>query len=142
MQKELTFNKIDYSQLNSRQKEIYNYQKLSAILADYGFITHRLTDDWQGADLIAQHIDGETFLKIQLKGRLSFNKKYVGKEIYISFRSGQGIWYLFNHDAILNRLINEENVIKGTISWDEEGAYTFPKLSGKLREMLKPYKLN
>ena len=45
---------ITYSSLNPRQKENYNYQKLSALLADYGFVTMRLSDDWQGADMIAQ----------------------------------------------------------------------------------------
>jgi hypothetical protein len=35
------------------------------VLADYGFLTMRLSDDWQGADFIAQHIDG-AFLKVQL----------------------------------------------------------------------------
>ena len=60
----LSLTRIQYKQLNARQKENYNYQKLAAILADYGFVTMRLSSDWQGADLIAQHIDGETFLKV------------------------------------------------------------------------------
>jgi hypothetical protein len=44
---------ISYASLNPRQKENYNYQKLSALLADYGFVTMRLSDDWRGADMIA-----------------------------------------------------------------------------------------
>jgi len=63
------FSRVAYSDLNSRQKENYNFQKVAARLADYGFNSIRLTDDWQGADFIAVHIDGETFLKVQLKGR-------------------------------------------------------------------------
>jgi hypothetical protein len=73
---------IKYASLNSRQKENYNYQKLSALLADYGFVTMRLSDDWKGADMIAQHIDGETFLKIQLKSRLTFCMKYQTGALY------------------------------------------------------------
>ena len=49
--------KITYADLNSRQRENYNFQKVSALFADYGFTTMRLSDDWQGADFIAQHID-------------------------------------------------------------------------------------
>jgi hypothetical protein len=64
----LNLTRIKYEQLNARQRENYNYQNLSAVLADYGFVTMRLSDDWEGADLIAQHINGDTFLKIQLKG--------------------------------------------------------------------------
>jgi hypothetical protein len=70
---------------NARRKENYNYHKVSALLADYGFTTLRLSDDWQGADFIAQHIDGRQFVKVQLKGRLYFGKKYVGKELFVAF---------------------------------------------------------
>ena len=72
----LDLSRVRYADLNARQKENYNFQKVSAVLADFGFSTLRLTDDWQGADFIAQHVDGETFLKVQLKGRLTFGKKY------------------------------------------------------------------
>ena len=58
----LTLNKIKYEDLNARQQENYNFLKISAVLADYGFMTLRLSSDWQGADFIAQNNDG-TFLK-------------------------------------------------------------------------------
>jgi hypothetical protein len=77
------FEKIRYEDLNSRQKENFNFQKVAAHLADYGFNCLRLSDDWQGADFIACHIDGNTSLKVQLKGRLNIDKKYYGKDIYI-----------------------------------------------------------
>ena len=34
---------------------VVDYAKLAA-LADYGFSAMRLSDDWEGADLIAQHV--------------------------------------------------------------------------------------
>jgi hypothetical protein len=58
-----TLQKIAYTELNSRQKENYNFQKVAAHLADYGFNSLRLSDDWQGADFIACHIDGNMFLR-------------------------------------------------------------------------------
>ncbi len=64
---------IPYTQRNARQKENYNFHKLSAALADHGFNTLRLSDDWNGADGIALHKDGKTMIRIQLKGRLSFD---------------------------------------------------------------------
>jgi hypothetical protein len=67
------FKRVPYSSLNSKQQEGHNFQKVSAVLADYGFVTIRLSSDWHGADFIAQHVDGTTFLKIQLKGRLTFD---------------------------------------------------------------------
>ena len=63
------FKKIKYSKLNSRQKENYNFHKVSAKLADYGFNSMRLNDDWEGADFIS--INDEQMIKVQLKGRFS-----------------------------------------------------------------------
>jgi hypothetical protein len=45
---------IKYNDLNSKQKEIYNFQKVAAFLADYGFNCIKLADDWQGADLVGE----------------------------------------------------------------------------------------
>ena len=90
----LELTRIRYTDLNPRQKENYNYQKLSAVLADYGFVTMRLSDDWQGADFIAQHIDGEIFLKVQLKSRLTFCRSYVNKNIHVAFRR-KNDWYIY-----------------------------------------------
>lgn len=75
--------KIKYTELNSKQKENYNFHKVASALAEYGFNSLRLNDDWQGADFIA--INGDNMMKIQLKGRFTVDKKYINKEIYIVF---------------------------------------------------------
>jgi hypothetical protein len=49
---------VPYRRLNARQKENHNHAKLAAALADYGYFVIRLSDDWKGADLIAQHVGG------------------------------------------------------------------------------------
>ena len=99
----------------------------------------RLSDDWQSADFIAQHIDGETFLKVQLKGRLTFSKKYMGKNLCIAFYY-EPDWYLFPHDEVLAKVI-AGNWLVGTSSWDDKGGYSFPSLGKKLRQLLEPYKI-
>jgi hypothetical protein len=119
--------KINYNQLNSRQKENYNFHKISAVLADYGFTSIRLTDDWQSADFIAQHVDGEKFLKVQLKGRMSIAKKYLGKDLHICFPY-EGGWYLFPHDEVVDHLLSTSN-IGNTTSWIQNGAYSFKVIS-------------
>ena len=43
----MKFDRKAYRDLNSRQQENYNFQKVSAVLADYGFATLRLSADWQ-----------------------------------------------------------------------------------------------
>ncbi len=135
---------IKYSDLNSRQKETYNFQKVSGILADYGFATIRLSDDWESADFLAQHIDGKTFLKVQLKGRLTFDRKYIGKNIYICFPYRQGRvsnrrdWYLLNHDAVLEAFLKEEQLSLAENSpWTKTGQYSWPILSLRQIDILK-----
>ena len=54
--------RIDYDSLNGKQKEIYNFQKSAAVLADYGFNCIKLADDWQGADFLAYHKDRDETL--------------------------------------------------------------------------------
>jgi hypothetical protein len=133
--------RIEYRNLNARQKENYNFLKLSAVLADYGYTTMRLSDDWQGADFIAQHIDTGKFLKVQLKSRLAFYKKYQDKELYIAFCS-EGDWYLYPHDELLELVLTGKRNVGGTKSWDEDGGYSFPSLSVEMRRLLEPYKIS
>jgi hypothetical protein len=40
------FRRISYASLNARQKEVFNFHKVAATLADYGFNCIKLTDDW------------------------------------------------------------------------------------------------
>jgi hypothetical protein len=133
---------IDYKQLNSLQKERYNFHKIAAVLADYGYSSIKLDDDWQGADFIAQHIDGCNFLKIQLKARLSFYKKYIGRNIFIAFPF-KNEWYLFDHDKLLTTFLETfADKMAISASWTpEDGFYTWNNLSGQIKKMLEPYKL-
>ena len=130
----MKLNKIKYADLNSKAKEMYNFHKVSAKLADYGYTCMWLSNDWQGADFIAVHIDGVTDLKVQLKGRLSFAKKYIGKEIYICFIDTDGEVYLYPHDEILKQIGHR-------ISIDTTDAWSSPRLTNENRLLLSPYKL-
>ena len=67
--------KIKYTDLNSKQKEVFNFQKVAGKLSDYGYNCIKLADDWQGADFLAYHKDGSGTLKVQLKARLALSKK-------------------------------------------------------------------
>ena len=133
-----TLQPIDYSQLNARQKECYNFQKVSALLADYGFATIRLSSDWQGADFIAQHLDG-TFLKVQLKGRLVLDRKYEGQNLYLCFRDGAQ-WYLYPHDEVMTLLLASTEITT-TDSWQQHGGYSWPGLSLNIQKLLAPWRL-
>ena len=46
------YSRVIYADLPDKAKESYNFQKASAILAEYGFITNLLKYDWYGADFL------------------------------------------------------------------------------------------
>ena len=132
------FERVAYASLNSRQQEIYNFQKVSGLLAEYGFATLRLTDDWSGADFLAVHVNGETILRVQLKGRMTFEHKYRGKAIWICFRH-KGVVYLYPHDDLLAVALAQTN-IGNTESWKKPGGgYSFPSPPAALQEALSQF---
>ena len=115
------FKKVNYKDLNSRQKENYNFHKVSSKLADYGFNSMRLNDDWEGADFIS--INNDEMIKVQLKGRFTIDKKYIGKDIFISFLEDEKV-KIYKHDDAL--AVIPENV-KISKSWSEVGNYSWGK---------------
>jgi len=129
--------KIKYADLNAKQKESYNFQKVSAILADYGYTTILLADDWQGADFIAMHSSGDQFMKVQLKGRLTFHKKYEGKGLCICFPEND-VWYLYPHDETIEEL-KQSNNFTNSASWKEKGWYSWNKAPKAILEVLNKY---
>jgi len=118
-------------------------------LADFGYTTIRLHDDFKGADFIAKHVGGEKLLKVQLKGRLTFDKKYRRPEseedIYIAFREGgadgDGHWYMYPHDEVFEEITSRLGIIKGTDSWDEQDSYHIGSMTEDQRTILAPYRL-
>jgi hypothetical protein len=112
---------VRYSKLNSRQKESYNFQKVSALLADFGFTTLHLSDDWKGADFIAKHVSGAT-LFVQLKSRLTINKKYSKATPYYVNPPVAGLW-------IIGRILTGQRslYIAPSRSLPGEGAGSVPR---------------
>jgi hypothetical protein len=133
----MSFTRVNYNDLNSRQQENFNFAKLAGVLAEYGFTALRLSDDWKGADLIAVHIDGDKDFKVQLKGRLTFERKYLHKNIWIAFRCGE-TWYLYDHDALFDRVRER---IERSDSWQERGGYSWPRPPDWAFDLLDTYRL-
>ena len=132
--------KIAYNSLNAKQQEAFNLQQVSAIFAEYGYLVIKLSDDWNGADFIALEFNSEHYIKVQLKGRFSFNKKYLNKNIHICFHDKDtNNWYLYPHDMLCDIMMKKS---KTTKSWKEEGAYSFPVISEDNRDILEKYSLN
>jgi hypothetical protein len=128
--------RVEYGQLNSRAQEMYNFHKVASALADYGFTCMWLNNDWQGADFIAVHVDGVTDIKVQLKSRLSFAKKYIGKSIYVCFIEAGSV-YLYPHDEVLNKV--EAKISDKT--WQAKGTWSTPSITAENKKLLAQYKL-
>ena len=111
--------KVDYNKLNSKQKENYNFHKVASALADYGYDSMRLNNDWEGADFIA--VKNDEMLKIQLKGRFTVDEKYIDKSILIAFIEND-IVKIYDHDEAVNML--PDNILDCS-SWSEKGGYSW-----------------
>ena len=135
--------RVSYADLNSAaEKRITTSRRSLGGWLIYGFNCLRLTDDWQGADFIACHIDGETFLKVQLKGRFVLDRKYLRKDIHIAFLHRDDL-FLYPHDTIYDSFQS-----KGIIGargkddlWQTEGVRTWASLPKWAVEMLAEYRL-
>jgi len=128
-----------YKVLNARQKESFNFQKVSAVLADYGFTTILLNDDWGGADFIAQHVDGKLFMKVQLKSRLGFYQRYEGRKIHICFPVKDN-WYMYPHDEFSN-VVDKLLHFKKTRNWNMKKEYNRPRAPQAILKLLEKWRL-
>jgi hypothetical protein len=138
----MKFPKISYGDLQGKgkQQEIYNFQKVSAVLANYGFCTIKLSDDWKGADFLADHFSEPMTLRVQLKGRWTIDKKYSGKDIYMCFPT-RGQWCLVPHDYLV-KLVGETSNSLNSKAWLEGGEYYNREPNAKLRALLEPHILD
>ncbi|MFY0580796.1 hypothetical protein ACN28S_46980 [Cystobacter fuscus] len=134
-----SFSKVSYETLNARQKESYNYQKLSGVLAEYGFATIRLSDDWNGADFLALHVGGDT-LKVQLKAGLTLDKKYERKELWLAFPV-DGNWYVCPYDELLAQALVRTS-IGDSEDWLVKGRYSSETIPTGLRSFLDGYRIS
>jgi frataxin-like iron-binding protein CyaY len=132
--------KIEYKNLTAKQKELFNFQKIASKLADYGFNCIKLADDWQGADFLAYHIDGETTLKVQLKSRITIDKKYQNKNIWIAFPHNEN-WYLVHHDHLVKQIGLHTKWLNSP-SWTKEDGYSSICINPELLKNIDQNKLN
>lgn len=136
----MSFAPVAYDQLNARQKEIYNFQKIAARMADYGFNCIWLSDDWQGADFLAVHLDGKTVLRVQLKARMVLDRKYIGKGIQIAFRRDQA-FFVYPHDDLLAHVQALGVMDETGATWAVKGFRHWPVPPVWAQEFLEAYRI-
>ena len=140
--------------LHGKQKEVFNFQKISAVLADYGFECQWLMSDYNGADFLAHHLLKSTVLKVQMKSTLTISKRYIDKGLWIAWPSpttnemmrkkqtfSRQDWFLAKHDELIAVIEEVMPRTLETVSWRKEGNYHFPAPSKKLMARLAEYQL-
>jgi frataxin-like iron-binding protein CyaY len=128
------FKKVTYKSLNARQKELFNFQKIAATLADCGFNCIKLADDWQGADFLAYHVNDTITLKVQLKSRLTIDRKYCDKDIWMAFPH-EGYWYLIEHHQLVEKVGKHTRWLNSD-SWKNKGGYSSISINADLLKSL------
>ena len=96
--------------------------------------------NWHGADFLAYHFDGKTTLRVQLKSRLTINRKYSGQDLWMNFPAG-GTWYLVPHDELVD-LVGKTTNWLNTTSWRKHGGYSSASPSPALLGELRPFALD
>jgi hypothetical protein len=119
--------------LTSDAVEVVNRNALVTVALNQGYNAY-LPVYYNGIDLILlNEATGDTKL-VQLKGRWTIDKKYIGRNIWVAFPD-RGVWYVAPHDEML-RLGDRHT---GTDSW-AKGTYSKSPLSKADREELASYR--
>ena len=140
--------KINYESLKTtKQKEIYNFQKVSAVFADYGYSVTPLRDDAEFADFVAVPFIRDEITKplwVQLKSGYTAWGKYLNKDLYICFFDrNSNTWYLYPHDELYTKL--ESELRERAKDWDKEHKYETAKptsVPSFAKEVLDIYKID
>ena len=133
-------NLVDYFSLDSKQKEKFNYYYLANVLACYGYICISLSTDWNGADFLAQHYKSGEILKIQLKSRLTIDKKYKDPKLYMACPlHGTQEWVIIKHCELIKTISDHCPHYLESKSWRDKGTYSNDAPKKELCNVLKKY---
>ena len=132
--------RADYLSLTSLQKEAYNFEEVSAVLAGHGYDCVFLTDRQDLADFVAHHRSSGTHRRVQLTSRCLVDRKYENQGLWVAFPVDED-WYFLEHDR-LRDLMGENTTALRSKSWMEGGRYSWPTPSPDLLRAIAPYRLD
>ncbi len=70
--------------------------------------------------------------------RLIFKTEWLGYDVWVTFTEDD-VTYRYPHDQLLQAFISRLGIIENTKSWQTNGIYSFPRLSGEQKRMLERY---
>lgn len=111
----MRFERVPCGSRYARQKENFNDRKVAARPVDYGFAGIRPSDDFEGADFIALHVDGDAMSK----GRMTFDRKYVGKGLHVAFPLGERV-FVYPRDEVPDDVARRQ-AFSSNRAWLDDG---------------------
>lgn len=110
--------KYESSDLRKSKKyvEYSNFVKLAAHLTNFGYHCSWLSVDDSGADFVGIHIITNEVIKVQIKSRITIDKKYENKDLLIAFprveKNYNKEWLIVPHDDLIPIYTTFENYQK------------------------------
>jgi hypothetical protein len=135
----MRFERIDLGQLSVSEIRKYNYNKVTAALADYGFATELAPEGQVLWDFVATQLSSGKQIKVLIRPQMTLEKKFLGKDIYICFLEGSN-WYIYPHDQHYEHVRITSNLMD-TTSWKKEGTFTVSKLSAQNKLAIARFKI-
>lgn len=126
------------SRYRSQVREVINRNTVVSLALDQGFNAFLPVYDG-GVDFILYRESDGLVRKVQLKGRWTIDRKYLGRDIWVAFPI-TGDWYVMPHDEMV-RLAEAEGVTQ-TASWTESGVYSKPRPSKATVAACAPFRFS
>ena len=106
-------------------------------LLELGWMTYNPAADVGGVDWICIHQKSGELRKVQQKGRLLINKKYISKDLWICCYNYDAV-YMIPHDILLESKAAKKAQL--TASW-KKGEYNWPTISKAMADEISNYKI-
>ena len=125
------------SRYRAQIREVINRNVVVSLALEQGFNAFLPVYDG-GVDFILYREADGVLRKVQLKGRWTIDRKYVGRDIWVAFPIGDD-WHLMPHDLMLEHAETDGKTLKSA-SWLEGGAYSKARPSAATIAQCQPYK--
>ena len=125
------------SRYRTQIREVINRNIVVSLALEQGFNAFLPVYDG-GVDFILFNEEKNVVRKVQLKGRWTIDKKYIGRDIWMAFPI-DGRWYLMPHDLMLQHAEADGQTLQSA-SWIDGGAYSKPKPSAATIANCAPYR--
>jgi hypothetical protein len=124
------------ARFRSQVREVINRNTVVSLALEQGFNAYLPVYDG-GVDFILHREEDGLTRHVQLKGRWTINKKYIGRNIWVAFPSGSD-WYLAPHDELVD--LAEAQGFTNTDAWVASGEYSRSIMSKALVAACQPFR--